>query len=311
MNAIDDVTNAARGRWPGILAALGVPDTLLTGKHGPCPICHAGKDRFRFTNYKDEGRFICNQCGSGDGFELLMKLNGWTFKQAADCVRRLVGSIEPVKFKQETNPLPRLRMIAKSAVSATGENLVRSYLNLRGLKAIPAALSFHPGLGYFDGKEKIGTFPAMLAVIRDHTGEALTYHVTYLSKDGKKAEVPKAKKILPPIRPIAGGAIRLFKQAPHIGLAEGIETAIAAHELSGLPVWATVSANGLETFVPPSGVEHVTIFCDNDSSFTGQQAAYALAKRLTNTKNIVCDVVVAKTVDGDFLDDLIAIGDFR
>ena len=27
----------ARGRWRGILASLGIPESFLSGKHGPCP----------------------------------------------------------------------------------------------------------------------------------------------------------------------------------------------------------------------------------------------------------------------------------
>ena len=30
-----------------------------------------GKDRFRFDNQNGRGTYICNQCGSGDGLELI------------------------------------------------------------------------------------------------------------------------------------------------------------------------------------------------------------------------------------------------
>lgn len=42
-----DVGAAARGRWPEILPALGVPAEALSRKHGPCPGC-GGSDRFRY-----------------------------------------------------------------------------------------------------------------------------------------------------------------------------------------------------------------------------------------------------------------------
>ena len=31
-------SNAARGRWPGILQAMGVDPRFLMDKHGPCPV---------------------------------------------------------------------------------------------------------------------------------------------------------------------------------------------------------------------------------------------------------------------------------
>ena len=66
-------------------------------------------------------------------------------------------------------------------------------------------------------------------------------------------------------------------------MAEGVETALAVEALYGLPCWATANANQLEKFMPPEGVKSISIFGDNDSSYTGQKAAYVLANRLTRT----------------------------
>ena len=43
--SVDEVKGRAHGRWPGILAAQGVPAEALVNRHGPCPMC-GGKDRF-------------------------------------------------------------------------------------------------------------------------------------------------------------------------------------------------------------------------------------------------------------------------
>src|SRR5439155_22198569 len=77
---LNSTIERAKGRWPGILAALGIPANALTGKHGPCPMC-GGKDRFRFSDNDGSGDYICSQCGAGYGMRLLEKFHGWDFKR--------------------------------------------------------------------------------------------------------------------------------------------------------------------------------------------------------------------------------------
>ena len=88
-----------------------------------------------------------------------------------------------------------------------------------------------------------------------------------------------------------------------MGIAEGIETALACHQLFGIPTWSAISAGGMERFIPPDGIQELMIFADRDASYTGQAAAYALAKRLV-PKIRVC--VSLPDDIGDFADQLIA-----
>lgn len=67
---------------------------------------------------------------------------------------------------------------------------------------------------------------------------------------------------------------------PRMGIAEGIETALCAGKLFGLPVWAATCAGLLKTWEPPEGCREVVICADNDESCAGYDAALDLGKRL-------------------------------
>ncbi|EIZ2106328.1 toprim domain-containing protein [Salmonella enterica] len=78
---IREVTQAATGRWPDVLAGLNISIPDSPRKHAPCPVC-GGKDRFRFDD-GGRGSFICNQCGAGDGLDLIQKVHNCNATEAA------------------------------------------------------------------------------------------------------------------------------------------------------------------------------------------------------------------------------------
>ena len=88
-----------------------------------------------------------------------------------------------------------------------------------------------------------------------------------------------------------------------MGVCEGIETAIAIHELYGVIVWPCLSAQLLQDREPPDFVHTVRIYADNDWNYTGQKAAYTLANKLS-LKPYELKVVVYVAKNNDFLDDL-------
>jgi putative DNA primase/helicase len=93
----------------------------------------------------------------------------------------------------------------------------------------------------------------------------------------------------PKDRKLTGSAIRLIETGPILAVTEGLETALAVIEGTGLPVWCAGNAYLLEHFVPPKGVEKVFVFADKDRPTStspkgaGQEAAVRLIRRLWET----------------------------
>lgn len=85
------VRDAAVGRWKELIfPAFAVTVPATKNKHGACPIC-GGTDRFRCDDKQGKGTWICNQCGAGDGFELLVKARGLNHAEVLKEVGALLG----------------------------------------------------------------------------------------------------------------------------------------------------------------------------------------------------------------------------
>jgi len=278
---MDKTWDLARGRWREILPALGIPSTVLDGKHHACPVC-GGKDRFRFSTNDptQSGGYYCNACGSGNGINLLRKFHGWDFKRAADEIDKIIGNLpQPCReFTQTTatNPAACRRLYEASQPVQDGDP-VSLYLAKRSLAGAPwpKVLRYVPEMKHGTG----GRYPGMIAVFADAGGKPATIHRTFLTPSGEKAKADPVRMFMPGKLP-DGGAIRLGPVAEALGIAEGIETAMAAARLHGLPVWATTSEVMLQKWQPPSEVRSVLIFADSDEGFAGQAAAFNLAKTL-------------------------------
>ena len=299
---VQQVRDAARGRWLSIFETLGIvipPEN----KHGPCCVC-GGKDRMRVDNKGGEGTYICGQHGAGDGIDLVQKALGLSFQDALARISEAVGmSIQDNTGKdQEYDKKEALNRLWKSSKKLEGSDHVSKYLRTRGLVFTPDCVRFCPECYESETKTKL---PAMVAMFLGPDGKALTIHRTYLNGTGK-AVIKSPKKLMPGTAPLVGGAIRLFKPVDKtIGVAEGIETAIAATQIYSIPCWAVVSSTLMKGFVPPDGVKRVVVFGDNDSNFVGQEAAYCLAKRLFSL-DLVVDVQFPET-GNDFNDYLLTI----
>jgi putative DNA primase/helicase len=304
-----EVRARAAGRWLDLLGALAPalePALDRLGRHVPCPV-HGGTDGFRLFRDADlTGGGVCNTCGTfPDGFALLMWVNRWSFPEALRAVAYELGLADGSRPapRDSTNPHPRRperdresamealnRVWAKSIDPADRlAEPLRAYLRRRGLFGVRLdgeVVRFHPDLGYWqrndhDEFELVGRYPAMVALVTDTDGVPVTVHRTYLTSDGRKAPVAEPKKLMAyPGDRLVGGAIRLFPPTPALGVAEGIETALAVYRRTGMPVWSTVSAGLLARFEPPAGTSLVVVWADRDRSGAGEAAALTLRERL-------------------------------
>lgn len=194
------------------------------------------------------------------------------------------------------DPGPEIARILAACRPVAG-TVAEAYLRSRGLSD-PASpdLLFHPDLTDFEGRRG---WPGLVARPRDAAGDPVAgIHRTFLLEDGS-AKAPPNKKML---GSVAGGSVRLSPIGAdgRLGIAEGIETALAASHLFGVPTWAALSADGLRRWAWTAGLTHVTIFADAGEA--GRQAAATLADRL-NIADIPNTIVVPLHGD-DFADDL-------
>lgn len=187
----------------------------------------------------------------------------------------------------------KLRKLWAESLPVLGNSPAARYLmNRLGMSTWPlpllphlnkgSALRYASQLPYFtDDGQPCGQPPAMLAALTNPHGELVAIHRTWLTPEGRKADVPgPVKKLTPTCGPLAGAGIALFSGPDawgRIGIAEGIETALAASLGAGLPVCAAYSANNLAAWCWPTGTRRLVIFADHDQA--GQKAAQALLMR--------------------------------
>ena len=170
-------------------------------------------------------------------------------------------SLQPIAARlwQESRPL--------------GGSLAARYLSIRGLVSHSAQLRFHPRVQR--GPRRLASFhPALLAAVRDDAG-LVAVHRTFLDPaTAGKAQIDSPKMLLG--NP-GSGAVRIGEATSILGLAEGLETAIAACLMHRIPVWAVLGNERFGTVNVPAHVERLVILADNDA---GGRRAAGLAQRL-------------------------------
>ena len=298
--------HTAQGRWPEIFAAAGMDPGHFVKSNRPCPLC-GGRDRFSLLKgerNEPDGRWYCRGCGYGDGIELVKRFRGSTFPQTLRWLEAYLG-IEHQResfchrpeglSEAEKTVRRRERNLAFWNAAVPLRDLSREspqwkYLASRGLGACDASAMLRAEAETEawetneDGERRsAGRYPVLLAAVTDGSGGIITLHRTFLTPDGGKAPLSSPKKLAPGA--IEDGLIRLFPPTAILCLAEGIETALSVHEMTGLPVWSAISLTGLRKFGEvPEGVKKIHICGDNDRSYAGAAGAYELAARIRRSR---------------------------
>lgn len=154
----------------------------------------------------------------------------------------------------------RIRQIWDDAFPLSGTTGAR-YLAQRGLAPCSAALRYNPrtplGQGY-----AVRYRPAVIAAIRQGR-DLVAIQRLFLERDGKglAGDLDRPKLTLGSPR---GGAVQLEQASRLLGLAEGIETAMAATVLLQIPVWATLGSERLHQILIPGEVRKLVLLPDND-----------------------------------------------
>lgn len=254
------------------------------GKHGLVPgPGHSPRDRSLKVWEAADGKVLVHSFAGDDWRDCRQHLG---LDDGNDWRQRPPVPARPQPAATKPAGLPeRARTIARTACAVELVQDAVAYLANRHLWPLPPGrgLKAHAGTEYWhrddDGRPRmIGHFPALVAEVRDREGALVTVHVTYLH-EGRKLAPHEPRKIMSATSGHVGCACRLLPiDGPELGIAEGIETALAAHRLHGGPVWAALNAGMLAAFVPPAGVERLVVYADAD--VPGFKAAWELRDRL-------------------------------
>jgi hypothetical protein len=146
-----------------------------------------------------------------------------------------------------------------------------AYLQSRALAATSPELRYHPRTPH--GPFPLTVFrPALIAAVREG-GRLVAVHRTFLDPHG-----PGLASLAQPragLGRFGHGAVRLGGSASRLGLAEGIETALSATALFGMPCWAALGTERFRLVTLPAEVRELVLFLDHDA---GGQRAERLAR---------------------------------
>jgi hypothetical protein len=291
----DDI---ARARAVALVPLMARDVVLIRKGNGLWGLCPFHAERSASLHVQEGKGFYCFGCGARgkDGIAWLQYLKGLRFE---DAVRELIG--EAPRSERRTVATPYIR--AKAADDETRRRLAARiwreahplrlsdpsaallYLWSRGLllkgSDPPACLRYHPALWCGEAKQKL---PALICAIEEDAGLTAVQRIWLSARleitgendpPDSRAGVEARKTTL---GPMAAGAVRLARPGASLGLAEGVETALAAMALFKMPVWATCGVQRFATVATPPDTE-LWIYADRGSERLVEAAREAIRQR--------------------------------
>jgi hypothetical protein len=274
----------------------------------------------------------------GDALDLVRAALGLGTADAVDWARRWLGidcAAEPRhRFNEEPAPgLPvaasrnadpdavrqaRALEIWRNAIEDIASTPAEVYLCSRALD--PAKLYSLHGPGRWPAtlrySERAAGDPSrqcralIVAVHSADSGLVRSVQRILLHSDGSAVRDERGRRRKLSLGPITSNSA-MFDYWPdpagRWGLAEGVESALAAYQLTQIPTWAALGADNMPNIAPPSWSKHATIFADRDKP--GMAAAGEALRRLRKNPQIeTVRVIGALAEGGDAADVLIAGG---
>ena len=201
----------------------------------------------------DKGFWHCFGCGAhGDVIGFVMRRRGFDFVDAVRWLLDLPPNLVPVsrsakfrpppKYETEARTSARVQAIIRECVPATRGTAAAFYLWSRGLGDHHPALMSHPALYCSEVGKPLAALVAPItasdgrvtAVQRIWTLDRIESVNGAGPQDARAALVTRKKTL----GPMLDGAARLAPVGQILGLAEGVESAIAASILYRIPVWS-------------------------------------------------------------------------
>jgi hypothetical protein len=239
-----------------------------------CP-AHADASPSLLISDRDDGAGIRVNCFAGCDFRDVLdalRQRGLIDDRAPSRDAAPVRRCEPV---EHIEPDPKALALWRSA-EPIADTLAHRYLRARGLMIEPPpSLRFLPAAEYMP---RI-FLPAMIAGLQAPDRRVIAVQITFLDPRGdRKAQGATPRRT---IGRMHNGAVRLGPAGDVLGIAEGIETALAAMQLTGIPCWACLGSQRMARVAIPDTVREVHLFGDNDEPgrLAVEQAAKAHAHR--------------------------------
>ncbi len=225
IDLIREVTTAAEGRWPYVLAGLSIDVPDSSRRHAPCPAC-GGKDRFRFDD-NGRGSFICNQCGAGDGLDLIKKVNNCDTTEAAHLAADVLGIDYRAAESAPDAASQRQRQLAADRQKQAAEDadqrratFARLYTGMR-LRSIQGESEYLQSKGLTGFKYPLMPDGSLLLELVDESG-AVTAAQTITPQGEKRLIKGSAKRG-------AYYAVNALERPQSVVIAEGLATALTCH----------------------------------------------------------------------------------